>query len=380
MPRNELSWGDYARYGKAVAGSIYQSGLSSGARSGLGHGAGFLGSAPKRRKTSKAHTKRRGRSSGRTSRGGIGRGQRVKTKSRRHSVKKKSLKKRVSKLERDGPKDSKVWALETALYVAENSTICNTSYYQFPMIQKSIIESTTNEVTGNAGQTQCKVTNQRATLLMKNNCTSNCDIEYQFYKCTGNTEEDVLTGLRTSLELYAKFGTPIASLPILTGPGVHTATASRTPRQLALGGTEQHAPLWSGNRKDSDWKPTGPIRKAKIGPGDNLEVSYNMGKMTWDVDKLGQADLQTNYWKNIDVMCIVRVRGSLGHDSGANILNVGWGEHRLDCMVTVSTRAFNNDGLGTDVLVYSQADDATNIADIEFVDDRGGALIQTAQV
>lgn len=335
----------------------------------------------KRRKMSRnpKYQKKRGRSSGKVARGGIGTGKRIKSKSRRKTVRKKSLKKRVRALERDGPKESKVWALETSLWRAENSTICNTSYYEFPMIQLGIISSAVAELTGNIIQSSCRVENMRATLELKNNITSNCEVEYQLFKCKGNTPGGPLAALKESLELYAKIGTAIVELPDLIAGTPHDGTSVRTPTQLALGGTEQHAPLWSGNRRDVDWAPTGPIRRAKVGPGDTLSITYNMGGMTYDVDKLGQADAGTLFHKGIDVFCIVRLRGALGHDTGVNQGNVGWGEHRMDAMLTQSTRVKNMDGEGTNILVYNQADDATGLTDIEFADDRGGAFIQTAK-
>ena len=348
----------------SAAGALALRAAESAVR-GYARGAGrSYGSAPKRRKTHK----KKSRSKGVVRRDGVGTGMRIKAKSRRGKHKKKSLKKRISALEKKRPADSKIWALETSYWCHDEATVDVSVYYEIPMIQKSIIESTTRELTNNEIQTHCKVSNQRATYELKNNATGNAHVEYQLFKCTGNTAESILFDLREDLQNIAEPSTPIATLPAIDAFTPHGANNSRIPKRLKLGGTEQHAPLWQGNRSSPCWNPTGPIKKALVGPGDTITISYNSGPLTYDVDYIAEADGGTLFYKGLDVLLVIKMTGPMGHDSGVNVLNVGKGFHRFDAMQTVSTRAFNSDGQGTSQLLFGTQDDASGITGIEFAD------------
>ncbi len=321
--------------------------------------------APKTRRRRGAQVAKK-KSKGRVARDGVKR-VKHKTHASRHKV--KSLKKRVVALEGKQPLKSKLWRIEHQYYCMKEEAHSACTWYSIPLAEKATTQTFTQVLVGSDAGTSCKVSNVRTEYSMRNNSTSNVNLEYQIMRCTGNTSGSILNDLRGAI---MKKGVLIT--PTVTNAVGHTTTASEIPEFLKLTGTETRAPIWNVNRDSTDWKPVGNIEKATIGPGDVLSIKHNTGKFTFDVDNVAEADSGTVFWRNLDYVLVIRVFGALGHDSGSNQTNVGTGGWQLDCIWDQSMRAAHVNGQGTDQIQYVTVDNGQNITDIEFADNHVSAI------
>ncbi len=321
--------------------------------------------APKTRRRRGAQVSKK-KKRGRVSRDGV-HTVRKKHKRTRHKV--KSLKKRVVALEGKQPLRSKFWNIEYKTIAIREDAICAVRWYNVPLAEKATTQTVTAVLTGAEAGVRCKVDNVRTQFDMRNGSTANVCIEYQIYRCVGNTSQGILDDLKGML---GKKGVAITTT---VDPEVaHTGTSSMIPEQLRLTGLETWSPLWNVNRDSVDWKPVGTIEKAVIGPGDTLTVKHNTGKFVFDVDDVAEADAGTKYWRNLDYRLVMRVVGAIGHDSGLNEMNIGYSGWVIDSQWSQSTRVAHVNGQGTDQILLTTLDNGQNITDIDFADNQVSAI------
>ncbi len=304
---------------------------------------------------------------------GVGGGHRVRAKSVSYKRKPRSLKKRVSQLEKKSPPTSKHWELENEYFVHSHNADNFVQYFEVPMVEVQKIRVAVAKLNGTGSDpldnSKTKVKNFRATYILKNARTANCHVEYQLFRCASNCTDSVLDELHENLTQRGA-----APSSAITAADAATSTTSAQPRRLVLGPTEQHLPVWSQNRRLQHWKPVGKIQKASIGPGDSIVVSHNTGALTYSEAKFDDKDTGDVFLANWDYQLIVMQTGEIGHDS-SNTLNIGISRAQLDCHRIQSVHVFIQDGNGTDTISSTEHDDTTGITGIEIADEHAAAMV-----
>lgn len=287
----------------------------------------------KRKQQSKATTKRRGGkrlataikidgTSAGTHKFGVSVGRRKRRK--------KSLATKIKEVKRLIPKKS------TKLY-RDFNTIClegsqnQRRVYDIACFTNSDFETYAQNLTNVDSATTADYTTSNTSLkydlyyklMLKNNMTANCQIQYAFYVCKDDDNESPIDSVREELVDRGYTG-----LPIVTASAGPAATYSLLPKHIRFNPGSYHVPIFGAGALKRNWRIIGGVKTATIGPGDTTNLIHSR-KLTYKPEIKDQEGVFT-FLSNYDVRLVIVLNGDLGHDQNNTAL-VGRCAYQLDC-------------------------------------------------
>lgn len=266
-----------------------------------------------------------------------------KKKKRKVTRKKKSLKARVSRLEKGAPKHS-VFFHRDSEYLFMNGTINQKRWYDISGFSHKHIEDTlgnirvdgtdldllteakTNDVT-----VACR--NIYQSILLKNNFTTNCSVRVYWVQATDDSNIQLNTIIQKGFQDagYTNVHTTASTARVNGSTSIRPAFASSGLNNVAGNGLTNI--FLSESKQFMRTFKIVKSDKLEMGPGDSAKSFYTMKSYNY---KPRETDNEAEVFKERDIHCIVELVGSLGHGASPSTFNiVGWMASRLDAVVDI---------------------------------------------
>lgn len=300
---------------------------------------------------------------------GYGKSKRVYAKGKGKRRTKRSLKKRVSALEKNGPTMDTHWEIEDELFRSDCNGNNQLRFSALPMITSGFINrvaTTYGAGVASGNNISLKFDNIGCKVVMKGARAGTTTLKYQIFKCVGDCTESLLDDMR---EHCINLGLTITN-GVDPGDATVLGTSVMVPEFISLNNAEVHTPFWTANRASNNWKPQGNIKTVTIGPGDNIEVSCNIGKFTYQTNRIEEADAGTVFFKNHDYVLLYSQLGGLGHGSlSTDEKMLGYSRSRMDGQRQFSARCKVFDGSGEKTIKLTSKNNGLGANNIVHVDD-----------
>lgn len=290
--------------------------------------------------------------------------------------KKKSLKARVSKLERERGTDSQLEYHKVYPFCMPVSTDGRVGLFEVNLLDTTLIETALaafpNEadLEENTKNNTIRIKNVRYVIKLKNNTTANCRMASKVYKPNNDKTESILDDWR---EETIDRGLTVTNN--VTDETVATATASLLPSRIQLVATETHYPVYS-HVKAREWTPMGKQSVATFGPGDTMYLSGKF-KDIWYKPEEKDQDAAV-YFMNYDRRMLFKISGTMSHDDTNTTKVTPHSCAQLDAEFHVQFTVVIDNGLGQRNIVFSDANTITGISNPVHADNMRSGIEQCA--
>lgn len=297
------------------------------------------------------------------------RGKKPKKKSRR----KKTLKSRISALEKNKTPDTTLEYRRIVPYKVNVSTVNTVRVSQFNGIRHDLIEAGIDNIDGvnyTTKNTNVLIRNGYQKFTIKNARTANCEIAIAVFKCIDDDDEGPI---QVALDHLADRGIPGPSIPTYVAEVASTATDANIPghADFAVGQNWQALYCFNKQAMSTKWVQVGKVTNVKLDPGDTFVFTVPYPRMKYRPERKKNEDF--NYLANYDYKIVMRTRGDLSHDA-TNHNRVGYSLQGLDIMKELKFQAVVQNGLGLKLYEISDANTNTGFTVPNHVDNKASAV------
>lgn len=293
---------------------------------------------------------------------------------------KKSIRDVITTIKRNMPKQSHKTVHRQQFYVMDSGSANTKGVFNIPLARSNEyetdiatltkIDSNTQDLDFTSSNTKIKI-DTFVFMNLKNNNTANCSVKYAFYKCIDDDNE---SPLKEIVDVNADRGYTFG--PTIDDAKSPTATSSTIPEKFILDATVDawHAPIHS-SLNGRKWKQLGKVVTASIGPGDSLGIKWSRNNFVYKPEVFDREPF--GVMKNMDVNCIIVVKGDLGHDV-SNKNKIGYSPWHIDMDYKRTEKYTYPNPKGLDEHSYTSEITDTGITDIKMADDVQSAMESAA--
>lgn len=294
---------------------------------------------------------------------------------KRKARRKPSLAKKVSKLTKLIPKQSKKTFRDFRFMQMRTTGNAQRRIYTVNVFTKGNYNTYLSNLTAvdSAGVADYEATNtsvkldQFYRLKIKNNATANVDVKYCFYICKDDDNEDPAQSAREEL-IDRGYSMPLQSAEQAANP-----TQVYQPARYQLNFDDPtRAPFFSGGAQERNWRKHGKVMTITLGPGDTISPTFIRNNFTVKPEVIDQENAFAHI-SNYTVCLLVDVRGDLGHDI-ANKGVLGYSLFCLDCEEQRQVTIKYPNPKGLDEVVYTDTDTVTNLNTVTMADNFDSAM------
>ncbi len=285
----------------------------------------------------------------------------------------RSLKKRISALERNKPKDSFKFFDTMFPLKIRNNVVNSYGLHSVKVCTTGKLEQslTLNGVDFGAKNTSVKIQNRWGQVSLKNAMTANVDVQYFWVSPKDHDAESFCEDL---MEEYTDRGLG-ALLPTRTAEQAATATASLLPEQIRYTSVRMNYPKIHSNATDKAWK-IGKVSRVSLGPGDTVRISQSFPDILYKVENFDQEPF--TYQVQNDQHLMIVCYPQLSHDASNHDV-VAYGDYALDCTARLKYIVRYNDGEALKEEQYESTMDGAGFSTAHHVDNTVSAVETDAE-